>query len=110
MDSTDLTAVLEKIRRQAREENIRITQHAQQEMAEEDITLDQVLEAVVAGPDTGELSRASQRGLLPALWLYTEWASNTHCVHDSSATAHHHYRLPTYPPKWVTPTRRRNAT
>ena len=34
----NLKAALEQIRAQAEVENIRVTQHAQQEMAEEDIT------------------------------------------------------------------------
>ena len=45
----NLKAALEQIRAQAEVENIRITQHAQQEMAEEDITLDDVLGAIAMG-------------------------------------------------------------
>ncbi|MEJ2702813.1 MAG: DUF4258 domain-containing protein [Sedimentisphaerales bacterium] len=41
--------ILRQIHTQADAENIRITQHAQQEMAEEGITLDEVLEAIVTG-------------------------------------------------------------
>jgi YgiT-type zinc finger domain-containing protein len=41
-DATNLEAILERIYAQAATENIRITQHAQQEMVEEDITLDKV--------------------------------------------------------------------
>jgi hypothetical protein len=40
---------LAKIRRQALAEAIRITQHAQKEMDEEDITLDDVLAAIANG-------------------------------------------------------------
>jgi len=49
VDVTDLEVVLNQIRAQADVENIRITQHAQQEMAEEDIVLDEVLEAIATG-------------------------------------------------------------
>jgi hypothetical protein len=45
----NLKAALEHIRAQADQENLRITEHAQQEMAEEDITLDEVLEAIAGG-------------------------------------------------------------
>lgn len=40
---------LEQLRRQAATENLRITQHAQQEMVEEEITFDELLEAIVGG-------------------------------------------------------------
>jgi hypothetical protein len=42
-------AILKKIRDEAEVENIRLTQHAQQEMAEEDISIDEVLEAIASG-------------------------------------------------------------
>ena len=45
----NLKAALEQIRAQAEVENIRVTQPAQQEMVEEDITLDEVLEAIATG-------------------------------------------------------------
>jgi Domain of unknown function (DUF4258) len=48
-DVTNLEAVQERIYAQAATENIRITQHAQQEMVEEDITLDEVLQAIARG-------------------------------------------------------------
>ena len=40
---------LEQLRRQAATENVRITQHAHQEMVEEEITLNELLEAIVSG-------------------------------------------------------------
>ncbi|RLA95709.1 MAG: hypothetical protein DRG83_18245 [Deltaproteobacteria bacterium] len=49
IDITDVEVVLRRIRVQAAAENIRITQHTQQEMVEENITLDEVLEAIVTG-------------------------------------------------------------
>ena len=42
-------AILQRIRAQAKKENVRVTQHAQQEMVEEDITFDEVLEAISTG-------------------------------------------------------------
>ena len=40
---------LEQLRRQAATENVRITQHAHQEMVEEEITLNELLEAIGSG-------------------------------------------------------------
>ena len=48
VDPTDFAAVLQHIRGQARADNIRITQHAHQAMVEEEITLDQLQEALGA--------------------------------------------------------------
>lgn len=45
-DVINLNTVLERIRAQATKENVRVTQHAQQEMVEENITLDEVLQAI----------------------------------------------------------------
>ncbi len=40
---------LEQLRSQAATGNVRLTQHAHQEMVEEEITLDQLLETIVSG-------------------------------------------------------------
>lgn len=44
-----MKAALERIRQQAADETIRVTQHAAQEMVEEDVTLDDVLDALGTG-------------------------------------------------------------
>ena len=49
MSELDIGDILQNIHIKAKEENIRITQHAQQEMAEEDIILDDVLESIASG-------------------------------------------------------------
>lgn len=49
MDNEDVQLSLERIQEQARNENARVTQHAQEEMTEETATLDDVLEAVIHG-------------------------------------------------------------
>src|SRR5919201_565086 len=49
LDVTNVEAILEHGRIQAAAENMRITQHAQQEMVEEDITLDEALQAIATG-------------------------------------------------------------
>jgi hypothetical protein len=48
-DVTNLDAALQRIRVQAEAEEIRITIHAQQEMVDEDISLDQIRQAVANG-------------------------------------------------------------
>lgn len=48
-DVTDFDEILRRIRSQAKNENLRVTQHAQQEMVEEGFTLNNVLEAISAG-------------------------------------------------------------
>ena len=49
LDATDLPAILAAIRAHAANENIRISQHAQQEMTEEDVILDHVLSVLASG-------------------------------------------------------------
>jgi hypothetical protein len=48
-DPKDREAVQERIRLQAEMESLRITQHAQQEMTEDGVTLDEVMEALRSG-------------------------------------------------------------
>lgn len=48
-DPYDLQAALERVHAQASSENLLIAQHAHQETVEEDISLDDVLEAIAAG-------------------------------------------------------------
>ncbi len=104
---TDLQAIFEQISVQAREENIRITQHAQQKMAEEDITLDEPLEAVSAGTIL-ENYPEHRRG---ACCLVGGFTQNERPVHIVCTTT-----LPVLiiitiyeptPPKWLTPMQRR---
>ena len=49
MSEPDITSLLNLIRAHAAAENVRVTQHAQQEMVEEDITLDNALQAIATG-------------------------------------------------------------
>ena len=49
IDSRDLHEILEQIRAQIEIENIRITQHAQREMVEDNYTLDDLIEAINIG-------------------------------------------------------------
>ena len=104
---TDLETVLERIRAQVVAENIRITQHAQQEMAEEDISLNEVLEAISTG-DILENYPQHRRG---ACCLLNGLTENGHPLHIVCTTARSVLIIITVyrpkPPKWVTPTQRR---
>jgi len=46
LDFDNLAPILARIRMQCAKENVRITQHAQQEMIEEDITFDEISQAI----------------------------------------------------------------
>ena len=107
VDVTDWEAVLERIRAQADAENIRITQHAQQEMVEEDVILDEVLKAIATGQIL-ENYPEHRRGACCLLNGLTEDGRPLHVV---CTTARPTLIIITVyepkPPKWVTPTQRR---
>lgn len=107
IDITNFEALLKRIRDQAEEENIRITQHAQQEMVEEDITLDEVLEAIATGQIL-ENYPEHRRGSCCLLNGLTEDSRPLHIV---CTTARPVLIIITVyepkPPKWITPTQRR---
>lgn len=107
IEITDVEAVLRQIRVQAAAENIRITQHAQKEMVEEDITLDEVLEAIVTAQIL-ENYPEHRRGACCLLNGYTQDGRPLHIV---CTTARPVLIIITVyepkPPKWITPTQRR---
>jgi hypothetical protein len=103
----DLRVMRERIRVQAQEENIRITQHAQQEMTEEDITLDEVLEAVSTGTIL-ENYPEHRRGDCCLVGGSTQSGRPVHIV--CTTTQPVLIIITVYeprPPKWLTPTQRR---
>ena len=103
----NLEAVLERIRAQAEAEDIRITQHAQQEMVEEDIILDEVLQAIATGKIL-ENYPEHRRGACCLVYGITQ---NDRPLHIVCTTAQPVLIIITVyepkPPKWVTPTQRR---
>ncbi len=107
LDPHDPETSLENIRRLAAREALRVTQHAQQEMAEEDILLDEVLESIHSGQIL-ENYPEHRRGPCCLLLGYT---SDQRPLHIVSTTVQPVLVLITVyepkPPKWVTPTRRR---
>ena len=99
--------ILEKIQQQAIAEQLRLTQHAQQEMVAEDISLDDVLEAIATGQIL-EYYPEHRRGAYCLLGGYTYMGRALHIV---CTTANPILIIITVyvplPPKWITPTQRR---
>ncbi len=103
----NLKAALEQIHAQAKVENIRVTQHAQQEMAEEDITLDDVLRAIAKGQIL-ENYPEHRRGACCLLNGVTKEGRPLHIVCTTVRPVL--IIITVYepkPPKWTTPTQRR---
>jgi len=107
IDVTDLDAILERIRVQANNEDIRITIHAQQEMVEERITIDEVLEAIATGQILENYPQ-HRRGACCLLYGLTQVDRSLHIV---CTTAQPLLIIITVyepkPPKWITPLQRR---
>lgn len=98
---------LRQIRAQAAKENIRVTQHAQQEMVEENITLNEVLEAIGSG-EILENYPEHRRGACCLINGVTRGGRPLHIVTTSAQPLL--IIITVYepkPPKWVTPTQRR---
>ena len=101
--------MLERVRDQARTNNVRITQHAQQEMTDEGISLDEVLEAISDGQVVEDYAQ-HRRGACCLLYGRTRAGRDVHvvCTTDRPTliiVTVYEPRLP----KWVTPTQRRRA-
>ncbi len=107
LDVTDFEAVLKRIHAQAAAENVRITQHAQQEMVEEDITLNEVLEVIA----TGQILENYPEHRRGARCLLNGLTRGGRPIHIVCTTARPVLILITVyepkPPKWITPTQRR---
>jgi hypothetical protein len=108
-DPNDIESVAEHIRIQAESEQLRVTAHAQQEMLEEDISLTQVLEAIVDGTVL-ENYPEHQRGACCLLSGTTSKGRALHVVCTTTLSllviiTVYEPRLP----KWVTPTKRRES-
>lgn len=100
--------ILEAIHAQAAAANIRITQHAQQEMVEENIALDEALQAIASGQIL-ENYPLHRRGPCCLLHGVTDSGRNLHVVCTTALPLL--IIITVYeplPPKWVTPTQRRH--
>jgi len=107
LDEINWAVVLERIRFQAATENIRITQHAQQEMVEEDVTLAEVLQAL-ATAQILENYPEHRRGACCLLNGLTHKGRALHIVCTVARPVL--IVITVYEPKlprWVTPTQRR---
>lgn len=99
-------AIAQRIRSLAATEQVRITQHAQQEMTEEGVRLDEVLEALSSGRVL-ENYPEHRRGPCCLVHGVTRKGRELHVVCTSARpvliviTAYE-----PRPPKWVTPTQR----
>lgn len=105
----ELDAILVAIRDQAAREEVRVTQHAQQEMVEEAISMDDLLHAVLSARIL-ENYPEHRRGAC-CLLHGTDAAGRD--VHVVCTTAQRRLIIITaylpLPPKWISPTQRRTA-
>lgn len=103
----EVNIILSQIQPQARAENVRVTQHAQQEMIEEEITLDEVLQTI-ASAHILENYPEHKRGACCLLSGRTRRGRALHVVCTSAQPIL--IIITVYepkPPKWVTPSQRR---
>ncbi|MGH7960617.1 MAG: DUF4258 domain-containing protein [Candidatus Binatia bacterium] len=101
-----MDTVLAQIRAQATTENMRVTQHAQQEAVEESITLDEILQAIA----TGEILENYPEHRRGACCLLNGLTLQGRSLHVVCTTAQPTLIIITVyepqPPKWVTPSQR----
>ena len=105
--ASNAEVMLTRIRAQAAAENVRVTQHAQQEMIEENILLDDVFEAVAAGLILEDYPK-HRRGACCLINGLTQDGRSLHIVCTTAQAML--IIITTYeptPPKWITPTQRR---
>ena len=99
--------ILGRIQVQSRAEILHITRHAQQEMVEEDISLDNLLETISQGQILEDYPQ-HKRG---ACCLLSGLTAEGRAIHVVCTTARPTLIIITAyepkPPKWVTPTQRR---
>ena len=106
-DPTSLAAIRRRFLEQIGAEAVRVTQHAQQEMAEEAFSYDDVVHAVANG-EIIENYPEHRRGACCLLSGRTELGRPAHIVCTSTKAVL--ILITIYepkPPKWVTPTQRR---
>ena len=106
----DVNAFVTRIRAQADAGEVRVTQHAHQEMVEESLALDEVLQVLGAG-EIIETYPVHRRG--PCCLLHGVTVAGRH-LHVVCTTAHAVLIIITVyeprPPKWLNPTQRRRWT
>jgi hypothetical protein len=103
----NLCNILKNIKEQAKNENLRLTQHGQQEIAKEDVKLSDLFEAI-ATSEILENYPEHQRGSCCLIYGTTKSGKNLHIVCTTSLTTL--IVITAYipkPPKWITSTQRR---
>ncbi|HEV2854587.1 MAG TPA: DUF4258 domain-containing protein [Thermoanaerobaculia bacterium] len=106
MDTQDPEATLQRLIDQVDREALRVTQHAQEEMTEEDIALEDALEAIRSGTIL-ENYPEHRRGSCCLVSGYTRQGRPLHVVCTTAQLLL--IVITVYepkPPKWETPTRR----
>jgi hypothetical protein len=110
MAASDLKTILTAIQVQATANEIRVTQHAQQEMVEEKISLDNVFQ-VIAGAQILENYPNHQRGACCLLYAIDQEGRDIHIV---CTTGQNRLIIVTVylalPPKWLSPTLRNKSS
>ena len=102
--------MLDRIQAQARVGDLRVTQHAQQEMIEEQISLDDVVEAISQGIVLEDYPQ-HRRGACCLVYGRTRAGRAVHVVCTSAQPTL--IIITVYEPKlpkWITPTQRRPLT
>jgi len=105
-EDPNVDALLGPIREQVEREAFRVTQHAQQEMTEEEIVLEEVLEAIRSGRII-ENYPEHRRGPCCLICGYTRQQRPLHVV--ATTTRPLLILITVYeprPPKWITPVQR----
>lgn len=106
MAGRDYDAIIRRIRVKVQEGDLRLTQHAHQEMVEEDIALAEVLEAMATGRILEDYPQ-HRRGPCCLIWGETVQGRPLHvvCTTDLPSVVIITAYEPR-PPKWVTPFQR----
>ena len=102
--------MLDRIREQALADNVRVTRHAQQEMVEEDISLDDVLEAISQGTVLEDYAQ-HRRGACCLVYGHIRAGRAIHVVCTTARPTL--VIITVYEPKlpkWITPTQRRRQS
>jgi hypothetical protein len=107
-NALEIEALLARIKSQAGAEAFRVTQHVQQEMVEDEITLDEVVQAI----QHGEILEDYPEHRRGACCLVNEFTDEGRSLHIVCTTAQPLLILITAyvprPPKWLTPRERRS--
>ena len=110
MDTHDLDATLQRFLEQVEREALRITQHAQEEMTEENILLEDALDAIRSGKIIENYPEHRRRPCCLVSGYTRQWQPlHIVCTTDRPLLILITVYEPK-PPKWMTPTQRGSLT